>query len=133
VALPAGPRAPAQFAFDLGALHSDPASRGRWAFVASSAAPWLTEGLAPCGQALLAQARQAFPGRFAGPDDQVLVHVAAERRATFACTPGVSRPGAAIAPGLWAAGDAIAGPYPATLEGAVRSGLAAARALTPRI
>jgi hypothetical protein len=32
-----------------------------------------------------------------------------------------------IAPGLFAAGDFIEGPYPATLEGAVRSGVAAAR------
>ena len=37
-----------------------------------------------------------------------------------------ARPAATIAPGLWAAGDHVAGPYPATLEGAVRSGLAAA-------
>jgi squalene-associated FAD-dependent desaturase len=129
VALPPGPDAPAQFAFDLGALHSDPASRGLWAFVASSAAPWLTDGLAPCGRAMLAQARQAFPGAFAGPDARVLVHMAAERRATFACTPGLVRPAGAINPGLWAAGDAMAGPYPATLEGAVRNGLAAAEAL----
>jgi predicted NAD/FAD-dependent oxidoreductase len=33
-----------------------------------------------------------------------------------------------IAPGLLAAGDHVAGPYPATLEAAVRSGVAAARA-----
>jgi monoamine oxidase len=32
-----------------------------------------------------------------------------------------------IVPGLVAAGDHVDGPYPATLEGAVRSGLAAAR------
>ena len=51
----------------------------------------------------------------------------AEKRATFACTPNLQRPPARIAPGLWAAGDYIAGPYPATLEGAVRAGLAAAQ------
>ena len=48
-----------------------------------------------------------------------------EKRATFACTPGLARPAATIAPGLLAAGDYIDGPYPATLEGAVRSGVAA--------
>lgn len=133
VALPAGPQAPAQFAFDLGALHADAASRGLWAFVASSAASWLGDGLASCAQALLAQARHAFPGAFAGPDAEVLVHVAAERRATFGCTPGLLRPGGVIAPGLLAAGDAIDGPYPATLEGAVRSGQAAADDLCPAI
>ena len=50
-----------------------------------------------------------------------------EKRATFACTPGLARPSARVAPGLWAAGDYMDGPYPATLEGAVRSGLAAAQ------
>ena len=55
------------------------------------------------------------------------VQTVVEKRATFACTPGLLRPPMAIAPGLWAAGDYIDGPYPATLEGAVRSGLAAAR------
>jgi len=123
------PPGPAQFAFNLGGLHADAASAGLWAWVASSAAPALAEGLQPCGQALLAQARTAFPGHFQGPDDQVLVHLAAERRATFACTPGLQRPPASIASGLVAAGDYLEGPYPATLEGAVRSGLSAAQAL----
>ena len=129
VALPPGPAAPAQFAFDLGALQHDPAARGRFAFVASGAAAALADGVAACGQLLLQQARAQFPGAFAGPDAQVLLHVAAERRATFACSPGLQRPAMAIAPGLLAAGDYVAGPYPATLEGAVRSGLAAANAL----
>jgi len=128
VALPPGPQAPAQFAFNLGRLHHDPASQGIWTFVASSAAPWLAGGLAACGQAMLAQARQAFPGAFGGPDAQVLLHCAAERRATFACTPALVRPPMHIAPGLLAAGDHVQGPYPATLEGAVRSGWAAADA-----
>jgi hypothetical protein len=50
-----------------------------------------------------------------------------EKRATFACTPGLQRPALAIAPGLWACGDYVEGPYPATLEGAVRSAIAVAR------
>lgn len=51
-----------------------------------------------------------------------------ERRATFACTPGVFRPANETPePGLVLAGDFTEGAYPATLEGAVRSGLAAAR------
>ena len=53
------------------------------------------------------------------------IRTVVEKRATFACTPGLRRPAQAIAPGLWAAGDYVDGPYPATLEGAVRSGLAA--------
>ena len=35
-----------------------------------------------------------------------------------------------VAPALFACGDYVEGPYPATLEGAVRSGLAAAHAAT---
>ena len=46
-----------------------------------------------------------------------------EKRATFACVPGLRRPPPAIAPGLWSCGDYVEGPYPATLEGAVRSAL----------
>ena len=59
-----------------------------------------------------------------------IVQTVVEKRATFACTPGLQRPQAAIAPGLWACADYVAGPYPATLEGAVRSGTAAGRAVT---
>lgn len=133
LALPPGPAAPAQFAFNLGRLHHDPASQGLWAFVASGAAPWLQQGLADCGRVMLAQARTVFPGAFADADGTVLRHLAAERRATFACTPGLARPPMAIAPGLLAAGDFVQGPYPATLEGAVRSGLASAQALLAQI
>lgn len=54
----------------------------------------------------------------------------AEKRATFACVPGLARPPTATAlPGLHLAGDYVAGDYPATLEGAVRSGIAAARSV----
>jgi predicted NAD/FAD-dependent oxidoreductase len=58
-----------------------------------------------------------------------LVQTVVERRATFACTPALVRPPAKIASGLQACGDYTEGPYPATLEGAVLSGLAAANAL----
>jgi predicted NAD/FAD-dependent oxidoreductase len=54
--------------------------------------------------------------------------VITEKRATFACTPGLIRPPTTTTvPGLLLAGDYVAGDYPATLEGAVRSGIAAAR------
>lgn len=56
--------------------------------------------------------------------------VITEKRATFACTPGLMRPANQTAlPGLWLAGDYTEGDYPATIEGAVRSGLRAARAV----
>ncbi len=57
--------------------------------------------------------------------------VITEKRATFACVPGAFRPAAETgAPGLVLAGDYTEGPYPATLEAAVTSGLRAARLLT---
>ncbi|MBW7900193.1 MAG: FAD-dependent oxidoreductase [Rhodocyclaceae bacterium] len=53
-----------------------------------------------------------------------------ERRATFSCRPDLPRPTAATAErGLWLAGDHTCADYPATIEGAVRSGVAAARAI----
>lgn len=58
------------------------------------------------------------------------IRVIEEKRATFAATPGLTRPTTATAdPSLWLAGDYLAGDYPATLEGAVRSGIAAARSI----
>lgn len=50
-----------------------------------------------------------------------------ERRATYACVPGMNRPdNRTPLPGLYLAGDYTRGDYPATLEGAVRSGRACA-------
>ncbi len=52
----------------------------------------------------------------------------AEKRATFSCRPGVERPPNQTAVDkLYLAGDYTASDYPATLEAAVRSGLAAAQ------
>lgn len=56
--------------------------------------------------------------------------VIAEKRATFACTVNLERPAQRTPlPGLLLAGDYTAGEYPGTLESAVRSGLACARAV----
>jgi len=53
--------------------------------------------------------------------------VITEKRATYASSPGLARPrNASGLPGLALAGDYTAGDYPATLESAVRSGVAAA-------
>jgi squalene-associated FAD-dependent desaturase len=59
--------------------------------------------------------------------------VIAEKRATFACLVGVERPPQRTpVPGLYLAGDYTASPYPATLEAAVRSGVACARMILER-
>ena len=118
LALREGPDAPAQFVFDHGQLGGAP---GRFAFVVSGAARWVQRG--GCAQAVLAQALRELRWTTPPAVDKLLT----EKRATFACTPGLPRPPACVAPGLWAAGDYIDGPYPATLEGAVRAGLAAAQ------
>lgn len=53
-----------------------------------------------------------------------------EKRATFACTPGLQRPpNTTSSKRLFLAGDYTAGDYPATLEGAVRSGVECAHLL----
>jgi hypothetical protein len=124
-ALIEGPLAPAQFAFDHGALGATP---GLFAFVVSGARSWVDAGLDATAQAVLQQAMRDFsPGTW--PMRPTLVKVLAEKRATFRCIPGMQRPATRIAPGLVAAGDYIAGPYPATLEGAVQSGENAIRCL----
>lgn len=119
VALRCSPEAPAQFVFDRGLLRPDDASaQGVLAFVISASV-----GERETLQAqVLAQAASQLGLHHLQPIQTVV-----EKRATFACTPGLLRPSAAVAPGLWAAGDYVDGPYPATLEGAVRSGQAAAR------
>lgn len=112
--------APAQFVFDRGQL-GGPA--GLLAFVVSAS----TKERDDVQTKVLQQAKAQL-----GLDLQPLQTVA-EKRATFACTPGLQRPPKCIATGLLACGDYVDGPYPATLEGAVRSGLAAVRQLTSAI
>lgn len=99
---------------------ADPPPPGAWAELALVASACPTDKAA-LQAAVLAQARQAL-----GLHGEMVRQTVIEKRATFACTPGLQRPGAAIAAGLWAAGDYLQGPYPATLEAAVRSGLQAA-------
>ena len=117
LALRSDQRFPAQFVFDrdrLGGQH------GLLAFVVSAS----THEREQLQAAVLEQAAQQL-----GMSNLHAVQTVVEKRATFACTPALRRPGAAIAPGLWACGDYVDGPYPATLEGAVRSGVAAALSL----
>ncbi len=124
-ALVDSPSAPAQFAFDHGALGATP---GLFAFVVSGARRWTDAGLDATAEAVLLQAAQAFaPGTW--PTPPTVVRTLAEKRATFRCVPGLDRPPMAIAPGLVAAGDYVQGPYPATLEGAVRAGEASIGAI----
>jgi hydroxysqualene dehydroxylase len=117
IALRSNAQQPAQFVFDRGALSGQ---QGVLAFVVSA-----SEGdAATIERQVIAQGQAQL-----GLTDLQPIKTIVEKRATFACTPGVQRPPMLIANGLLACGDYVDGPYPATLEGAVRSGLAAARAL----
>ncbi len=124
LALRSDANAPAQFVFDRGQLGG---AAGLLAFVISGAQTWVDAGQAATLQATLTQARTVLGAFLRGPLEPV--RVLAEKRATFRCTPSLQRSPMHIAPGLHAAGDHVVGPYPATLEGAVRSGMGAVRAL----
>ncbi len=107
---------PAQFVFDRSQLGGPP---GLLAFVVS-ASPRERDALQ---QQVLAQAAAL------GWSGLAPVQTVVEKRATFACIPGLQRPAMQVAPGLRACGDYVDGPYPATIEGAVRSALSAAARL----
>jgi squalene-associated FAD-dependent desaturase len=116
LALRSTPSHPAQFVFDRGQLGGE---SGLLAFVVSAA----HGDRATLEAQVLSQAQTQL-----GLSLQA-VQTVVEKRATFACTPGLQRPPAQVLPGLLACGDYIEGPYPATLEGAVRSGISAALSL----
>jgi squalene-associated FAD-dependent desaturase len=109
LALHAAPGAPAQFVFDRSQLGGP---EGLLAFVVS----------ASDAERSVIEAQVVAQARGLGWDVTPLQTVV-EKRATFACVPGLRRPPVRVAPRVWACGDYTAGPYPATLEGAVRSGL----------
>jgi squalene-associated FAD-dependent desaturase len=118
-----------QFVFDRAQL--DPGQDGLLAVVVSAA----SEAAALDQDALAAAVAAQLAGSFGQPALAAprWTRVLTEKRATFACTPGLARPGNATPlPGLVLAGDYTAGDYPATLESAVRSGVAAARLAAQR-
>jgi squalene-associated FAD-dependent desaturase len=60
--------------------------------------------------------------------------VIAEKRATFTCKPNLQRPLMQTQwPGLYLAGDYVASDYPATIEGAIHSGMACAKHIAEQI
>ncbi len=113
----------AQWLFDHGAISGRP---GLLAAVISAAGHWQD---LPRDR-LVAAIHEQISG-IAGPiPSPSWSRLFVEKRATFACTPGLARPGTHTAiPGLLLAGDYVACDYPATIEAAVRSGLRAARSI----
>ncbi len=110
MALHSHAQAPAQFVFDRGAL--------------TEQAGLLAAVVSACGaerDEVTEQVHDQVCEQLALTEVDV-VQTVVEKRATLACTPMLNRPEPWVAQGLWACGDYICGPYPSTLEGAVRSG-----------
>ena len=112
LALHSGADAPAQFVFDRGQLGGEP---GLLAFVVSASQ----------GERALLQSQVLAQARVQLGLELQPVQTVMERRATFSCTAALQRPAQPIARGLLACADYVQGPYPATLEGALRSALGA--------
>lgn len=114
---------PAQWLFDRERLCGQ---RGLIGAVISASEAHVGESHAALAQRICADLAAQF-----GPLPPLAWHqVIAEKRATFSCTPDLARPTQVTAcRNFFLAGDYTAGDYPATLEAAVRSGLAAARAV----
>ena len=112
-----------QFVFDRGQL--DTTQAGLFAVVISASSEAIVMGQAALAQSVAQQLAEVFQRKeFAAPTWSWIV---TEKRATFACEPNLRRPPNETAlHHLWLAGDYTAGDYPATIEGAVRSGLQAA-------
>ena len=113
-----------QFVFDRGQL--DAAQSGVMAVVISASGGAAALDRAVLGAAVADQLAQVFARpALSAPD---WTQVITEKRATFACTPGLLRPANDVGlPQLAIAGDYTASDYPATLESAVRSGVGAAQ------
>lgn len=119
---------PAHWVFDRGALTGREPERGQYLTVVSSGAPELLEVR---GRELVDLFASELTGRL-GPAELLWSRVSREPAATFAGRPGQAarRRGTATGrPHVVRAGAWTQTGWPATMEGAVRSGRAAARAL----
>jgi squalene-associated FAD-dependent desaturase len=121
----------AHWVFDRGALTAHEPERGQYLTVVSSGAPELMELR---GRELVDRIAGELTGRL-GAAELLWSRVSREPAATIAVRPGSERhrPGPVTGrANVTRAGAWTGTGWPATMEGAVRSGLAAARALTAR-
>jgi squalene-associated FAD-dependent desaturase len=121
---------PVHWIFDRGRMLGVAPEHGQYLTAISSGVPELMELR---GRDLLEVVAAELHARF-GPVEVLWSRVSREPEATIALRPGVQRP----APGLVRPGVALAGAWtdtgwPATMESAVRSGRAAARALVSAV
>jgi hydroxysqualene dehydroxylase len=116
----------AHWIFDRGALTGHQPERGQYLTVVSSGVPDLMEIR---GRELVDRIAGQVSDRL-GHADVLWSRVSREPDATIALRPGVQRPAPGlVSPGLARAGAWTETGWPATMESAVRSGRAAARAL----
>ncbi len=124
-----------QWLFDRAQLAGD-AQAGELAVVASAATTLTERNRQQSIEALIDQVAEqaaAYPQRLPPMPEVAAAELFIEKRATFAAVPGLSRPlNTTPWPTLALAGDWTDTGYPGVLEGAVRSGLEAARVLNPR-
>lgn len=116
-----------QWVLDRGALLGQ---HGLMAVVISAEGPHQSLSQAHLADAVARELQAAFPHLGA----VIWRKVITEKRATFTCSPELRRPPQRTPlPGLVLAGDYTAGDYPATIEGAVRSGVKCAHLITETI
>mgnify|MGYP003333627573 CR=1 FL=1 len=151
VALHMGPQAPAQFVFDRGALCQQhgllaavvSASQGEREQIASQVQQQVAEQLGLKQLSIVqtvVEKRATFaclPNTFEGPHHERAKPDALEGPGLVSAKADLSegpiregaKPDMFVAPNIFACGDYVRGPYPSTLEGAVRSGLQVVRHL----
>ena len=113
-----------QWAFDRGDLCGDP---GIISFVLSGTGRWDERDNESLVETLHRELEDTLGKALPAPRWHQVIR---ERRATFSCRPALPRPEARTPlNGLWLAGDYVCANYPATLEGAVRSGIAVAQGI----
>ena len=110
----------AQWAFDRGQLCGQD---GLIAVIISAEGAHQKLSQQALGETIIEELKVAFPYLTAPEWHKVI----AEKRSTFACTAGLKRPAQqSKIKNLYLAGDFTEGDYPATIEGAISSGLSAA-------
>ena len=113
-----------QWVFDRGALCDQ---HGLMAFVLSANGAWTDFDNESLSRTLHRELQETLGKTLPAPAWHIIIR---EKRATFACAPSLKRAKMhTTMDRLWLAGDHVWADYPATLEGAVRSGMAAAKAI----
>jgi hypothetical protein len=119
------PLKPAQFVFDRSAIfntqrtaqNGPPHNGALQERVLSFVCSYATLSNELTTERVLQQARDEL-----GVEQLKVLGTITEKRATFGCYPDLIRPAMQVSSSVWACGDYVEGPYPATLEGAVMSG-----------